>query len=73
VSITQKSITGLTGGGLARNLELNLGRYDDPIVRQARDWFDDLWAEAEPVDLAGLYEEIFAPYTPWEIFLRILA
>jgi hypothetical protein len=22
----------LTGGGLARNLELNLGRYDDPVV-----------------------------------------
>jgi Helicase conserved C-terminal domain/PLD-like domain/SNF2-related domain len=62
----------LTGGGLAHNLELNLGRYDDPVVRQAREWFDDLWAEAEPVDLAGLYEQIFAPYTPWEIFLRIL-
>lgn len=62
----------LTGGGLAHNLELNLGRYNDPVVRQAQDWFDDLWAEAEPVDLAGLYEEIFAPYTPWEIFLRIL-
>jgi hypothetical protein len=62
----------LTGGGLARNLELNLGHYDDPVVRQAREWFDDLWEEAEPVDLAGLYEEIFAPYTPWEIFLRIL-
>jgi hypothetical protein len=62
----------LTGGGLARNLELNLGHYDDPVVQQARQWFDDLWAEAEPVDLAGLYEEIFAPYTPWEIFLRIL-
>ncbi len=62
----------LTGGGLARNLELNLGRYDDPVVRQAREWFDDLWAEAEPVDLAGLYEEMFASYTPWEIFLRIL-
>jgi hypothetical protein len=62
----------LTGSGLSWNLELNLGRYDDPVVRQAREWFDDLWAEAEPVDLAGLYEEIFAPYTPWEIFLRIL-
>ncbi len=62
----------LTSGGLARNLELNLGRYDDPVVRQARDWFEDLWSEAEPVDLAGLYEKIFAPYTPWEIFLRIL-
>jgi Helicase conserved C-terminal domain/SNF2-related domain len=41
-------------------------------VRQAREWFDALWEEAEPVDLAALYEEIFAPYTPWEIFLRIL-
>jgi hypothetical protein len=51
---------------------LNLGRYDDPVVRQAQDWFEDLWTEAEPVDLAALYEEIFAPYTPWEIFLRIL-
>lgn len=62
----------LTGGGLVRNLELNLGRYDDPVVQQARTWFDALWEEAIPVDLAELYEEIFAPYSPWEIFLRIL-
>ncbi|MGH6663218.1 MAG: helicase-related protein, partial [Rhodospirillales bacterium] len=62
----------LTGGGLSRNLELNLGRYDDPIVRQARTWFDALWEEADEVDLAALYEEMFAPFTPWEIFLRIL-
>jgi hypothetical protein len=62
----------LTGGGLARNLELNLGRYDDPVVTQARAWFDALWEEADPVDLAGFYEEMFEPFTPWEIFLRIL-
>lgn len=62
----------LTGSGLSRNLELNLGRYDDPIVSQAREWFDALWDEADPVDLAELYEEIFAPFSPWEIFLRIL-
>jgi hypothetical protein len=62
----------LTCGGLSRNLELNLGRYDDPVVAQARAWFDALWEEADPVDLARLYEDIFAPYTPWEIFLRIL-
>jgi hypothetical protein len=62
----------LTGGGLSRNLELNLGRYDHPTVAQARQWFDALWDEAEPVDLAGFYEAIFAPYSPWEIFLRIL-
>lgn len=62
----------LTGGGLNRNLELNLGRYDDPVVEQARAWFDALWKEADPVDLAQIFEDIFAPYTPWEIFLRIL-
>ncbi len=62
----------LTGGGLSRNLELNLGRYDDPVVARARAWFDDLWEEADPVDLAGLFDQIFEPYTPWEIFLRIL-
>lgn len=62
----------LTGGGLARNLELNLGRYDDPVVKQAREWFDALWDEAVPVDLAELFEEIFVHYSPWEIFLRIL-
>jgi hypothetical protein len=62
----------LTGGGLSHNLELNLGRYDDPVVEQARAWFDELWEEADPVDLAQIFEDIFAPYTPWEIFLRIL-
>jgi hypothetical protein len=62
----------LTGSGLSRNLELNLGHYDDPVVEQARVWFDALWEEADPVDLAQLFEDIFAPYTPWEIFLRIL-
>jgi hypothetical protein len=62
----------LTGGGLSRNLELNLGRYDSPVVEQARAWFDKLWDEADPVDLAQVFEDIFAEYTPWEIFLRIL-
>jgi superfamily II DNA or RNA helicase len=62
----------LTGGGLSRNLELNLGRYDDPVVEQARAWFNELWEEADPVNLAQVFEDIFAPYTPWEIFLRIL-
>jgi hypothetical protein len=62
----------LTAGGLSRNLELNLGRYDDPVVAQVRAWFDELWEEADPVDLAQVFDDIFAPYTPWEIFLRIL-
>jgi hypothetical protein len=62
----------LTDGGLNRNLELNLGRYNHPVVSQAQAWFDALWDDADPVDLAALYDEIFAPFTPWEIFLRIL-
>jgi hypothetical protein len=62
----------LTGAGLTRNLELNLGRYEHPIVEQAQRWFDDLWDEAEPYDLAVIFEEIFQPCTPWEIFIRVL-
>jgi len=62
----------LTGAGLTRNLELNLGRYERPIVEQARKWFDDLWEEAKPYDLAIVFEEAFRPRTPWEIFIRVL-
>jgi hypothetical protein len=62
----------LTGAGLTKNLELNLGRYERPIVEQARQWFDDLWDEAEPYDLAAMFEEVFRPRTPWEIFIRVL-
>lgn len=62
----------LTGAGLTSNLELNISQYDKPIINRARDWFDDLWEEAEPYDLAIVFEEMFEPRTPWEIFLRVL-
>ena len=62
----------LTGAGLTRNLELNLGRFDWPIVEEARNWFDDLWDEAEPYDLAGLFEVVFEPRSSWDIFIRVL-
>jgi hypothetical protein len=62
----------LTGAGLSRNLELNLGRYDHPIVKQAQDWFEDLWDKAVPFDLVALFEEVFAEWLPWDVFLRVL-
>ena len=62
----------LTGAGLTQNLELNLGRFDRPIVEKATQWFDDLWDEAEPYDLAEIFEVVFQPRSPWEIFIRVL-
>ncbi|MCY3821090.1 MAG: helicase-related protein [Gammaproteobacteria bacterium] len=62
----------LTGAGLNHNLELNLGRDDEAVVRRSRQWFDDLWEEAEPYDLASVFEVTAYPHTPWEIFIRVL-
>ena len=62
----------LTASGLSSNLELNLGRYDTPTVAKAKTWFDRLWDEATPFDLAAFFYEIFEPKTPFEIFLRVL-
>ena len=62
----------LTVAGLTTNLELNLGRYDPPVVQRSIRWFDDLWADAEPYELAEIFEDAFRPRTPWEVFLRVL-
>ena len=62
----------LTKAGLTGNLELNLGRYERPVVERARQWFDELWDEAAPYDLSEIFEAVFWPRTPWEIFLRVL-
>lgn len=62
----------LTASGLSSNLELNLGRYDTPTVVKAKTWFDRLWDEATPFDLAAFFNEIFEPKIPFEIFLRVL-
>lgn len=62
----------LTGGGMVNNLELNLGRYDDPVASLGRRWFEELWQQAVPFDLAALYELPFAEWQPWDIFLRVL-
>lgn len=62
----------LTQAGLTQNLELNIGCFDPTIVNEAKQWFDDLWKDAEPYDLAEIYEVAFAPQLPWMIFLRVL-
>lgn len=62
----------LTRAGVTHNLELNLGRFDDDVANQAREWFAQLWDEAIPFDLLELLEEVFAEWTPFQIFLRTL-
>ena len=61
-----------TAAGLTRNLELNLGRYDPTPVEKVRDWFEDLWGEAVPYDLAAVYQARFEEYQPYLIYLRVL-
>lgn len=62
----------LTRAGLHSNLELNLGHHGDPLVGRVETWFDELWHEAVPFDLAAIYEELFAHYDPYLIYLKVL-
>jgi hypothetical protein len=62
----------LTYAGLMRNRELNLGYETGTHKRLVREWFEELWAEAEPYDLAAMYEERFRLHDPWIVFLRML-
>lgn len=61
-----------TRAGLTQNLELELGRYEPAVVSRVRDWFDELWSQAQDFDLAALYEARFEPHTPWVIYMRML-
>jgi superfamily II DNA or RNA helicase len=61
-----------TAAGLSTNLELNLGQYQPSVVGQVERWFEDLWAEAVPYDLAAIYDARFAEYQPYLIYLRVL-
>jgi len=54
------------------NLELSLGHFDDPLLEQVEDWYDEVWEEAVPFDLAELYEVLFQEFSPWLIYLRVL-
>ncbi len=61
-----------TFAGLVTNLELNLGNYAPHVVSQVQEWFDELWDEAAPYDLAGMFEARFEPHSPQLVYLRML-
>ena len=61
-----------TAAGLVSNLELNLGQYQPHVTQKVEEWYEALWAEAVPYDLAALYEARFEPYDPYLIYLRVL-
>ena len=61
-----------TRAGLTTNAELNLGNYAPSIVATAQEWFEQHWLDAEPFDLAAIYEERYAPHSPQLIYLKML-
>jgi len=61
-----------TAGGLRSNLELNLGNYDAALVARVQQWFDELWLDSVPFDLAAIYDRLLAEFEPYEIYLRVL-
>ena len=62
----------LTAAGMSANLELNLGHQDESVLERVEAWYDEVWEEAEPFDLAALYEVLFQAFSPWLIYLRVL-
>ncbi len=64
----------LTAGGLIANLELGLANYQPNTVRMSREWFKELWSEAEDFkdDLIELLYPEEVDYDPKTIFLRAL-
>ncbi len=62
----------MTKSGMTTNLELNTSRSDKEAITKAKNWFDSLWEEAVPFELAGLFEELLTIRTPFEIFIRVL-
>jgi hypothetical protein len=73
---TQAAIAGssnMTYAGLGVNAELNLGTGGGThSAGKVREWFDGYWAQSDPYDLASLYDDLWQPHTPWEVFLRML-
>lgn len=61
-----------TLAGLTKNRELNIGYPQGTNADRVIQWFDELWEQSEPYNLAELYEEKFYEHSPMLIFLRML-
>ena len=66
----------LTLAGLSSNTELNVVVHGDTNQEQLRNWFDELWEEADEFDQA-LMEEMqtswaLAPVRPYDIYMKTL-
>lgn len=62
----------LTLAGLSWNRELNLGYPAGQHTGLVINWFNDLWEDSDPYDLAEIYEARWKAHAPWTIFLRML-
>ena len=63
----------MTYAGLAHNAELNLGTGGGTSAAgKVREWFEHFWFASDPYDLAEIYGRLWAPHTPWSIYLRML-
>jgi hypothetical protein len=62
----------LTLAGLSLNRELNLGYPSGTYTELVVGWFNDLWDQSEPFDLAAMYEARWSEHSPWVVFLRML-
>src|SRR5437867_1394233 len=61
-----------TAAGLCHNLELDLCQYEPDRVSQVARWFEDLWARADPFDLAAIFAARTETFDPYTIYLRML-
>lgn len=62
----------LTLAGLSWNRELNLGYPSGQHTGLVIDWFNEIWEQSVPFDLAALYEARWQAHTPGVVFLRML-
>ena len=67
---------GLSEEEARRQAMIRLGGLEQTKIayreRQGLPWFETLWQDAVPFDLAALFEEPEATFPPWLIFLRVL-